>query len=128
MKDDTKRICIGIVTVFFLWCFTGPINRDVTKTKFFIGNYSGAVLFEHDKTMIQCQLSTVRVVKIGNKVSFYFAHDIPALTEIVLEAYKDNALMNPDAVETNYIQLANNKLEILYALGNLKYTVYASRQ
>ncbi|WP_158963962.1 hypothetical protein [Myroides fluvii] len=128
MKNDTKRICIAIVTVFILWCFTGPINRDVTKTKFFIRHYSGAVLFEQDKTMIQCQFSTVRVVKIGDKVNFYFAHEIPSLSEIVLEEHQDNALMNSDAVETNYIQLTNNKLEILYAVGNLKYTVYATRE
>ncbi|MDM1044405.1 hypothetical protein HX004_10910 [Myroides sp. 1354] len=125
MKDKIGRIFLGMGIGLLLLLCTGTMKRDIAKTDFFVGKYCGVVLFEQDDVTIQCHKSCIRVVKIGNKVSFYFRHNIPTLAEIELVQEDGGPMINRDAIETNFIRLNHAKLEVLFTIGAKSYTVYA---
>ncbi|WP_353158652.1 hypothetical protein [Myroides odoratus] len=128
MKVRIGRAVLGLSIVLLVILATKSMKREVTKADFFIGKYCGVVLFEQDNTLIQCPEGWVKVVKIGNKASFFFSHDIPTLSEITMKQVDGTAMITIDAEETNYIRLDRHKLEILFVSEGKNYTVYAMRE
>lgn len=128
MKVRIGRVILGLCIVFLVILSVKYMKREITKTNFFVGQYSGIVLFENEDTVIQCHKGHIRVVKIGNRASFFFSHDIPTLAEITFKKVDGAAMMSIDAEETNYIRLDRYKLEILFSIETKNYTVYAMRE
>lgn len=128
MKVRIGYVILGLCIVSLVILGVKYMKREITKTDFFVGQYSGVVLFENEDTVIQCHKGRIRVVKIGNKASFFFSDDIPTLTEIVLKKVNGAAMMTIDAEEANYIRLDRHRLEILFSVETKNYTVYAMRE
>lgn len=128
MKVRIGYVILGLCIVSLVILGVKYMKREITKTDFFVGQYSGVVLFENEDTVIQCHKGRIRVVKIGNKASFFFSDDIPTLPEIVLKKVNGAAMMTIDAEEANYIRLDRHRLEILFSVETKNYTVYAMRE
>lgn len=128
MKVRIGSIILGLSILALVILGVKSMKREVAKADFFVGKYSGVVLFENEDAVIQCHKGFIRVVKIGNKASFFFAHNIPTLADITLTQVDGAAMMTIDAEETNYIRLDRHKLEILFSVETKNYTVYAMRE
>ncbi|MGG5507146.1 MULTISPECIES: hypothetical protein [unclassified Myroides] len=118
-------VCIGC---FLLWMvFSCLVQPEPATTEFFIGNYLGIAVFEEEAYTVQRDTTTIRAIKIGDKMSFIFSDSIPTIAKVVVKKNKEGDLINLHANETNYIRLHSRKLEILFTDGNRSWFVYADR-
>lgn len=127
-----KRIYIVLdwlgISFFLLWIiFNWAVQRELTTTDFFIGSYLGIAVFEEEEHSVQYDATTIRVTKIGDKMSFSFSDSIPTIYKVQVKQHTQRDLINLNACETNYIRLDTRKLEILFNDGTKSWFVYADR-
>lgn len=126
-KSKIKNEWLGIGFSFLLLVFNWGQKQDLMTTEFFVGKYQGVVVFEENDLVVQCDKSTIHIVKIGNKTNFVFSANIPTISTVLYKNNNTKDLVNRNPQETNYIKINANKLEILFSDGTKSWVVYADR-